>query len=178
MMEYLSAVVIIAPPEIQVAVTPLRLKYGMERMLRVPAHITVLFPFVPLQQLDSAAARLHEIYADFPAFDVTLDGYGFFPSTAYLKIVDPAPIKALFQRIHAAYPQYPPYRGAFGSDDISPHMTVGEFGSEIERAAADFPPYKPLTFRVSRLHLLVGVERESIPWITHDVILLGKATGS
>lgn len=172
-MEYSSALVIVAPPEVQVAAAPLRLKYGFEGMLRVPAHITILFPFIPLEQLDAVAVRLRQLYADFPPFDVTLDGYGNFPTTTYLNITDPTPIKALFQRVHAAYPQYPPYRGTFGADDITPHMTVGEFTSEIERAAAEFPAYEPITFHVSRLHLLIGVEHEPIPWITHDLIPLG-----
>jgi 2'-5' RNA ligase len=149
-------------------------QYSFESMLRVPAHITVLFPFVPLAQLDAAAETLCDLCADVQPFDLTLDGYGHFPTVVYLKPADPAPIKALFQRIHAMYPEYPPYRGAFGNDDITPHMTVGEFPSEIDRAKANFPPYEPITFRVNRLHLICGVEHEPIPWITHDVIPLGR----
>lgn len=172
-MEYSTAVVIVAPPAVQAFATPLRVKYGFDGMMRVPAHITVLFPFVPLDQLDSADNVLRKLMADVPPFEVTLDGYGHFPTASYLKPADPEPIKALFQRIHLSFPQYAPYRGAYGADDITPHMTVGEFGSEIERAAADFPPYKPVSFRVSNLHLIVGVEQEPVPWITHDVIPLG-----
>ncbi len=115
-------------------------------MLRVPAHITVLFPFVPVDDLDAVCPKLKQIYADFAPFDVTLDGYGHFPTATYLKPVDPEPIKALFRAVHAEFPQYPPYRGAFSSDDITPHMTVGEFKTEAERQAAEFPPYAPISF--------------------------------
>ncbi|MEP7291800.1 MAG: 2'-5' RNA ligase family protein [Chloroflexota bacterium] len=173
-MEYSTAVVIVAPPHIQTFATPLRLKYGFEGMLRVPAHITVLFPFVPLDELDAACETLRPLFADVPPFEVTLDGYGHFPTATYLKPANPEPIKALFRLIHGAFPGCPPYRGAFGSDDIIPHMTIGEFGSEIERASAEFPAYAPISFRVPHVHLIVGMEHEPIPWVTHDVIPLGK----
>ena len=173
-MDYTSAVVIIAPLPVQAFAVPLMRQYSFESMLRVPAHITILFPFVPLNELDGAAAKLTTICADIAPFDVTLDGYGHFPTTVYLKPANPAPIKAAFQAIHAAYPQYPPYRGAFGHEDIIPHMTIGEFPSEIDRAEASFPHYPPITFRVNRLHLICGVEHEPIPWITHEVIPLGR----
>ena len=173
-MDYISAVVIIAPLPVQAFAVPLMRKYSFESMLRVPAHITVLFPFVPLTDLDAAAETLRAICVDVAPFDVTLDGYGHFSTVVYLKPVNPEPIKAVFQRIHAHYPEYPPYRGAFGNDDIVPHITVGEFPSEIDRAEATFPRYQPITFRVNCLHLVCGVEHQPIPWITHDVIPLGR----
>ncbi len=173
-MDYISAVVIIAPHPVQAFAVPLMRKYSFDSMLRVPAHITVLFPFVPLEQLDAACWTLRDLCAEFSPFDVTLDGYGHFPTVTYLKPADPEPIKALFRAIHAHYPQYPPYRGAFGSHDITPHMTVGEFHSERDRKRASFPDYAHMTFTVHRLHLIVGVEHEPVPWITRDVIPLGK----
>jgi 2'-5' RNA ligase len=163
-----------APHRVQAFAVPLMRQYSFESSLRVPAHITVLFPFVPLDDLDDACRKLRDLCADVQPFDVTLDGYGHFPTTTYLKPRDPEPIKAMFQRIHAAFPDYLPYRGAFGNDDITPHMTVGVFTSEAECEQAIYPPYEPITFQARRLHLIVGVAYEPIPWITHDVIPLGK----
>ncbi len=107
---------------------------------------------------------------------MTLDGYGTFPTTLYLKPADPAPIQALYRAIHAQFPDYPPYRGAFGSETITPHLTIGEFKTEAERESVSLPPYQPISFPVKRLHVIAGVEREAIPWITHDVIPLGQPT--
>ena len=171
---YTSALVIIAPLRVQAFAVPLMRTYSFESMLRIPAHITVLFPFVPLDELDATAVKLRDLYSDVPPFEVMLDGYGYFPRTTYLRPANPSPIKALFRRVHAAFPEYPPYGGAFGEDEITPHMTVGEFASESERQQAVFPPYAPLTFSVRCLHLIVGVEHEPLPWITHDVIPLGR----
>ena len=171
---YTSAVVILAPHQVQAFAMPLRRQYSYESTLRVPAHITVLFPFVPLDELDAAAAKLRDLFTDTQPFDIMLDGYGYFPRTTYLRPANPSPIKALFRRIYAAFPNYPPYRGAFGDDDITPHMTIGDFASEAEREQVVFPAYAPITFRVRRLHLIVGVEHEPLPWITHAVIPLGQ----
>ncbi len=175
-MEYTTAVVIMAPPQVQRFAVPLMRQYSGESLLRVPAHITVLFPFVPQDALDDACRTLRDLCADAPPFEVTLDGYGHFPTVVYLKPANPAPIKALFRKIYAAFPDYPPYRGEFGRDEITPHMTVAEFKSEAEREAVTLPTFAPISFKVRRLHLIAGVEHEPIPWITHDVIPLGGTT--
>src|SRR5450432_2499221 len=135
-MEYRSAVVIIAPYRVQAFAVPLMRSHCFESMMRVPAHITVLFPFVPVSDLNTACRRLRELCASVPTFDVTLNGYGQFPTVVYLKPANPEPIKALFQLVHAQFPTYPPYQGMFGSDDITPHMTVGEFENEAARDRA------------------------------------------
>jgi len=172
-MDYISSIVILAPHRVQAFAVPLMQKYCFDSLMRVPAHITVLFPFVTLDELDSACLELTDICAAVPPFDVTLDGYGRFSTVVYMKPVHPEPIKALYRRIHTHFPNYPPYGGVFGSQDITPHLTVGEFITSEECEKAVFPAYEPMTFTVHRLHLIVGVDSEPIPWIAQDVIPLG-----
>ncbi|HVU14401.1 MAG TPA: 2'-5' RNA ligase family protein [Phototrophicaceae bacterium] len=173
-MDYVSALVIIAPHPVQAFAVPLMRQYCFESLMRVPAHMTVLFPFAPLDQLDGTRQTLRNLCATLPPFDVTLDGYGQFPTTTYLKPRDPEPIKATFRAVHAAFPDYLPYNGQFGNDDILPHMTVGEFHSEAERDQANYPVFEPITFRVQRLHLIAGMPYEPIPWVTQDVFWFGS----
>ena len=172
-MDYVSAIVILAPHPVQRFAVPLMRQYCFDTLMRVPAHITILFPFVPPADLDAACSKLREIGSQIAPFDLTLDGYGHFPTVTYLKPANPEPIKAAFRAIHAEFPDYPPYGGAFGNDDITPHMTVGEFESQAARDQAVYPTYEPITFQVSRLHVIVGVNSEPIPWICYDVIRLG-----
>src|SRR5262249_34018245 len=108
-MHYVSALVIIAPHPVQAFAVPLMRQYCFEALLRVPAHITVLFPFAPLDQLDSTRQTLRDLCATLPPLDVTLDGYGQFPTVTYLEPRDPEPIKATFRAIHATFPDYLPY---------------------------------------------------------------------
>lgn len=175
-MDYTTAIVIMAPPPVQRFAVPLMRRYPHDDLLRVPAHITVLFPFVPTTELDAVCRTLRTLFADVPPFNVTLKGYGHFPTAVFLQPVDPQPIQALFHKVHAAFPAYAPYRGEHGNDNIMPHMTVGVFNSAAEREQAVYPPYEPITFRVRCLHLIAGVEREPIPWVTYDVIPLGGAS--
>ncbi|MFN8448303.1 MAG: 2'-5' RNA ligase family protein [Anaerolineae bacterium] len=160
-MDFETAVVIIAPHTVQAFAIPLMRQYCFESMLRVPAHITILFPFVPLDDLDAACWKLRDICAGIAPFEVTLDGYGHFPTTTYLAARpgadqgnlpgDPRGISRLpavsrrvrQRRHHAAHDRR-------------------RIRSVAEREQAVYPPYEPITFRVRRLHLVVGVERMAI----------------
>jgi 2'-5' RNA ligase len=174
-----TAVVIIPPHEVQAVAVPLLQQYAPINLIHVPAHITLMYPFVPLDQLKGAAHTVRQICAVIPPFDVTLDGYDFFPDTAYLKIANPAPIMNVFHRLFAAFPAHPPYEGKFG-DVLSPHITVAEwdetqdYGTQPSRPPLNLPPYAPLTFRAERLHIYYGVLEVPLPFIPFDVIPLGK----
>lgn len=173
-MEYSTAIVILAPHPVQALAIPLMQQHNFASMMRVPAHITILFPFVSLADLSAACRQLRTLCADQPPFIVTMDGYGAFPTVIYMKPADPAPIQALYRAVHAQFPDYPPYHGAFGSDTITPHMTLGEFKTEAEREAILLPLYEPISFPVNRLHVIAGSEHAALPWITYDVIPLGQ----
>lgn len=170
-MELTTAIIIAAPHEVQAVAVPLLQRYAPDTSVRVPAHITVLFPFVPVERLAVASVKLREICASIAPFDITMQGYDFFPGVAFMNPLNPAPIQAVFRKIFAAFPECPPYGGQFGHD-LHPHMTVGEFASDDERKAAVLPDYTPMTFRAERLHLIYGPINAALPWITFDVIPL------
>lgn len=169
-----TAIVILAPHSVQTIAVPLLHQYAPDALLRVPAHLTVLFPFVPPERLDDASHKVSKICSDMAPFEVTMSGYGFFPNVAFMSPVDHEPIKAVFRRIYAVFPECPPYGGDFG-EDLHPHMTVGVFATEAEREAVVLPDYEPITFRVDRLHILQGIAKAALPWITHDIIPLGAS---
>lgn len=90
----------------------------------MPAHVTVLWPFAPPASLTEAVLeRLEALFAQVDAFDYRLARTGWFERRVlYLA---PTPVEAfrdLTTRVAAAFPEYPPYEGAF--DDIVPHVTV------------------------------------------------------
>src|SRR4051794_10274025 len=121
-----TAVVIFASHEIQAIATPIMRQYALESLIRVPAHITLMFPFVPYDQLGEAAQTIQSICSHIKPFEITLSGYDQFPGVIFMKPANPEPIKAVFRQIYDAFPLYPPYGGAFGND-LHPHVTVGEF---------------------------------------------------
>lgn len=170
-MQLNTVIMIVAPHEVQAIAVPILRQYAAETLIRVPAHITVSYPFVPVEQLDEAAYKLSQLGETIPPFTVTLDGYDTFPGFTFIRLADPEPVRALFRTIFKEFPNYPPYGGRFGNE-LNPHLTVAEFPNEVKQREAEMPKYKPITFPVTRLHLMYGYSGIALPWITHSVILL------
>jgi len=117
-----SGLIVRVPPA-QALVDDLRLRYDEAARLGVPAHITVLFPFVPPERVDAAVlARVRQALAAIRAFDFTLTSVRRFPATAYLAPDPPAPFVALTEALVREFPEHPPFGGEF--DSVIPHLTV------------------------------------------------------
>lgn len=130
----------------------------------VPAHITLLYPFVPAAELtDATVAAVAEIIRAVPGFDLALvattrlDG-------ALCLVPEPAdPFVRLTEAIVRRFPQYPPYEGAY--DRIVPHLTVAQGGDQVLREAdRDVSARLPIITRVSETALLEEVEPEGGRW--------------
>lgn len=171
MFELTTAVVIVAPHEVQSIAVPIIRQYAPDSLIRFRPHITLMFPFVPYARLEAACETLYELAAKIAPFEVTLADYGEFPGVIYMKLADPTPARQVFQQLYATFPDYPPYEGRFG-DELQPHMTVVQFDSSAEQPLVPLPRYQPMTFRVDRLHLWYGVRGADLPWLTYDVIPL------
>jgi len=116
---------IIEVPEAEPAVRHHRERLDASAPLGVPAHVTILFPFMPPETIDAAAlARLAELFAGVSRFRFVLDHTAWFgEDVLWLGPDDPRPFRALTQRVFRAYPAYPPFEGRF--DDVVPHLTIG-----------------------------------------------------
>ena len=168
-----TAIIIVGAHNVQAVAVPLTQRYSPNWMIVVPAHITLLYPFVPIDDLDSACQTLRAIGTEIAPFEITMRGYGQFSRVTFMTPVDPAPIRAVFHRIFAAFPDYPPYRGEFGND-LHPHMTVAMFEDEGTQQQADLPDYGSIPFTVDRLHVFYGPVTLDRPWLTYDVIPLSR----
>ena len=171
MFEFTTAVVIVMPHEVQAVAVPIIRRYAPDNLNRIRPHITLLFPFVPYDQLETACQSLNDVAQHIAPFTVTLAGYGEFPGVIYMKPADPAPIQSVFHKLYAAFPEYPPYEGQFGNE-LQPHMSIAHFETTVEQAAVSLPPFQPIAFRVDRLHVWYGVRDTDLAWLTHDVIRL------
>jgi 2'-5' RNA ligase len=90
----------------------------------VAAHITLLAPFHPPSRIDDAVIRyLAGFFAEVMPFGYELTEVCEFPSgITYLAPEPAAPFRRLTQDLHHAFPEFPPYGGAF--DEVVPHLTV------------------------------------------------------
>jgi hypothetical protein len=99
----------------------------------VHAHITVLGPFLPAPT-DADLAAVAAIAEATPPFDFTLARLGEFADGLLHLLPDPdRPFRDLTARLVAAFPQCPPYAGAF-SDPV-PHLTLDQCAPGIDAAS-------------------------------------------
>jgi 2'-5' RNA ligase len=126
---------IIVVPESEPLVNTLRLQYDESARIGVPAHITVLFPFMDPHRVDSRVLdACASIIAAHRAFGFQLQAVGRFPGTVYLEPSPAAPFVELTMHMARAFPEFPPYHREFST--IIPHLTVAH-GSAAEIDAVD-----------------------------------------
>jgi 2'-5' RNA ligase len=148
-----SAVIVRVP--VPREIERLRRQWDRAASLGVPAHVTVLFPFLAPGDLAAAVRReLASVAAAHGPFDVTFASVGRFPTVVYLAPEPATPFARLTEAVAASFPDHPPYEGAF--EEVIPHLTVAESIvaplDEIQRAAATLVPFR---HRVTTLEVLV-----------------------
>ena len=116
--------IVIPVPEAEPAVGAWRECYDPSAGQGMPAHITLLYPFLPEDQLTpTVVTELARLFAEQPGFDIRLTGCARFPAgVLYLSPDPPRPLRALIAAITQRWPETPPYGGVF--DEVVPHLTV------------------------------------------------------
>jgi 2'-5' RNA ligase len=104
-------------------VGPFRERFDPSSKLGVPAHITVLYPFVqPNQITELVIAQMRRFASEHSAFAYSLNSTGQFPDALYLAPNPVQPFVDLIKGLVQYFPAYVPYHGQF--DSIVPHLTV------------------------------------------------------
>jgi hypothetical protein len=153
---------IVPVPEAEAAVGAIRLAHDWSAARGVPAHITILFPFLPPEELDEAA--LHDVFARFAAFDFALDRVEQFEDGLVWLHPDPSwRFADLTAAVWQRWPDHPPYEGSV--DEVIPHLTVSEKPIDLALAL-------PIA---ARAHEVVLIEEEEAGgnWATRLRLPLG-----
>lgn len=112
-------------PQAEPFVAAWRDKYDPAAARGMPAHITVLYPFMPFENIDEAMqADIDEIFARYDPIDLAFRRIARFPDTLWLAPEPAEPIIAMTQALMARFPDYPIYGGMF--ENITPHLTVAQ----------------------------------------------------
>src|SRR6476646_7301492 len=112
--------------EAEPAVADLRLQLDPVARLGVPAHVTVLFPFIPASEMrDEVTVRLAALFRTVPAFQYNFVRTAWFGDEVLWLASDAAEVfRSLTQLVWGAFPAYPPFEGQF--DDVVPHLTIAD----------------------------------------------------
>ncbi|MFC8365372.1 2'-5' RNA ligase family protein [Streptomyces griseorubiginosus] len=145
---------VVPVPEAEPAVRAWRDRFDPAARAGVPAHVTVLFPFLPEPLVDAGTrAVLDEIFGSHPSFDVRFEDCGRFPGLLYLAPAPDTPFRRLTEAVVARWPEAPPYGGKY---EPHPHLTVAQSDDDtlLDEAEADIRDRLPFSARVSKVDLV------------------------
>ncbi|GIF00483.1 2'-5' RNA ligase family protein [Paractinoplanes rishiriensis] len=154
-----------------------RFRAGLDRAAAwdVPAHVTVLFPFLAPERIDAAVlADVRAIVAGFPRTDVVLERVEWFGDEVVWVAPRPDDVfRELTMALWRRFPEAPPYAGAH--DEVVPHLTVGHGAGRpvLEAAAREVAARLPVRASVDVVRLISGHTGQS-PWRTVNEFSLGR----
>lgn len=121
----------------------------------MPAHITVLYPFLPPDQVDGAVLdELRRLFAGVAPLRFALAATGRFPGVLYLAPHPAEPFARFTAAVATRWPETPPYGGAHR--EIVPHLTVAHADDPalLDRLDRELAPQLPLTAVAAEVWLL------------------------
>ena len=110
-------------PESERFIARYRERFDPSARRNVPAHVTILYPFMAPQQVDAGVlAQLADIARSIPRFQYRLAELRRFPVALYLAPQPDRSFAALTDAVYRAFPDFPPFEGKFPV--VVPHVTV------------------------------------------------------
>jgi 2'-5' RNA ligase len=154
----MQSALLLTVPAAEAAVGPHRARLDPSARDGVPAHLTVLYPFLPPAEIaPDVLAALSRLFAGVPRFAFTLDRVRWFgESVVWLGPSDESPFRALTELAAEAYPGCPPYGGIY--EDVVPHLTLGQDDdpAELRAAAEAVRPLLPIATEATEVTLMAG----------------------
>ncbi|MFP3988305.1 2'-5' RNA ligase family protein [Streptomyces sp. E11-3] len=147
---------IVRVPEAEHVVQAWRERLDPSARAGVPAHVTVLFPFLDDSHIDSdTCGAIGEVIGRHRSFEARFEHCGRFPGILYLAPEPDTPFRRLTEAIVDRWPEAPPFEGKF--DDAVPHLTIvqGQDDAVLEEVEADLRSRLPIIARVTSVDLMV-----------------------
>ena len=170
-----ESALVVQVPAAEPAVANLRELYDPAARWGVPAHVTILYPFVPPVDLDDAVmVAVADLVAGFEAFDFSLDKVDQFGTEVLFIRPNPADrFRALTDAVADKWPQHPPYEGVY--EDVIPHLTVAHTGkgASFDAIRARVSSELPIQTRTATVDLMIG-SFEPASWQTIEVFHLNQ----
>jgi 2'-5' RNA ligase len=165
-----QSAVLIPVPEADSVVGRWRHQYDPVAMAGVPAHITLVVPWLPPDEItDTDLAELEGSLKDVKAFDFVLDHVDWFGRRVLWVAPQPAaPFLTLTAQLAERFGT-PPWDDEF--DEVVPHLTVAHAsdGVELVPVAAEVTSRLPLLCRADEVWVMVG---DGVQWaLRHRVKL-------
>ncbi|MFC4117463.1 2'-5' RNA ligase family protein [Nonomuraea zeae] len=138
-------------------VGPWRQRFDSSASAGVPAHVTVLVPFLDIERVDAAVIdELRTLFGAHAPFTARFDTFRRFSDVLYLAPTPDQPFRALTEAVVARWPEAPPYGGQFA--EIIPHLTVAYSpqAQVLDEVEAALTARLPVTADVAAISLFVS----------------------
>ncbi len=169
-----QSALLVPVPEAEALVGEWRAAHDPTARAGVPAHITLVVPWVPPEQIKQEHfEELEELLAHWEPFDYTLEEVRWFGRRVLWLAPSPAaPFKKLTSLL-ADHFETPPWQGEF--PEVVPHLTVGlasdAGASSLSEAAKDLASKLPLKCRASQVDVMCG---DGADWtVVYQVLFRG-----
>jgi 2'-5' RNA ligase len=162
--------ILIPVPEAEAAVGPWRQRFDPVASAGVPAHITLLVPWLELRRITPAVvSSLEEALGDTKAFDFSLTRAEWFGRRVLWLAPEPADtFKLLTEQLSERF-STPPWEDEF--DEVVPHLTVARAtdGEELAAVKDALQPFLPMSCRAEEVWVMVG---DGARWSVHTRVAL------
>jgi 2'-5' RNA ligase len=149
-------------PEAERYIGHYRQRFDPPARRNVPAHVTILYPFMEPVLVDAEViAELRAVASAVPRFAFRLRDTRRFPSSLYLAPQPGDGFDALTKGVVARFPDFPPFAGKF--DTVVPHVTVAH-GDE------------PLLCEIE-VELRIALPGAGVPARCEEMVLIENSTG-
>jgi len=151
--------------------------FGFDRPPGVPAHVTLLYPFVDAERL--VVGHAHEAQRALSyvqPFECSFSSIGRFDDPPVAIYLEPKPVEqfsAMIDAVTAAFPKFPPYGGTV--DEVIPHLTVVETADRTLWADVEgwMGPQLPIRTSVQGFSIYVQTDAG---WVERFKLPLGRVT--
>ena len=145
--------VLVHVPEAEPVVGHWRLQHTYDAPRGIPPHVTLLFPWIPVEELtEEAEERLARMIGEAEPFEVAFARAARWPDVLYLEPDPSEPFTELTGAIAAEWPEHPPYEG--GHEIVMPHLTVAEGEDDLlEWIRVEVEPQLPVQTRIGEAKL-------------------------
>lgn len=166
-----ESALLVPVPEAEPVVQRWRDLFDPMAILGIPAHITVLYPFLPPERLTEANLdELQRLFAAAVPFSFVLDEVRRWPDVVYLAPTPEEPFRNLTALVVDRWPELQPYGGSHR--EVVPHLTVAHVADDLVAAdiADDLAAKLPIASAAREVLLMVT---DGAAWTAHTGFPLG-----
>lgn len=144
----------------------------------VPAHMTLLYPFLPPDRCVEARGEVAGFFAEVEPFQFELTEVGWFDErVVFLAPGDATPFVTLTERLVSTWTECIPYGGRHGGKHV-PHLTLGIEGTPEEMASLAEAASRllPISCVADQAWLMIGTSHPA-RWSVAERFPFGEAAG-